>query len=111
MYTNTLTETFTATHALDVLRPVPHPHDWVVRVVLASETLMPPGIIVNYFELKPAVRKILPEGKHLNDEYPFAPTAENLAKHFYEVLKPQFPQLQQVAVGEFEEFMCSYCPS
>jgi len=110
MYTNTLTEYFTATHALEVLRPQPHPHDWVVRVVLASPELQPPGIIVNYFELKPAVKAILPHGKHLNDTYPFAPTAENLAKHFYDQLKPQFPQLQQVAVGEFEEFMCSYQP-
>ena len=110
MYTITLTETFKATHYLDAIRPQPHEHDWVVTVTLASETLIEPGLVMNYFELKPAVRKTLPQGKCLNDEYPFAPTGENLAKHFYEILKPQLPQLVEVAVGEFPEFMCAYRP-
>src|SRR5690349_8234436 len=106
MYHATLTETFTATHALDTIRTKPHEHAWIVRITLASETLDDSGIIVNYFELKPLVRKHLPEGQYLNDLYPFAPTAENLARHFYETLKPALPTLTQVSVGEFEAFMC-----
>lgn len=110
MYQADLTLTFTASHSLDTLRPEPHSHKWVVRVTLAidDEALQEPGIIVNYFELKPLVQAMLPEGKHLNDAYPFAPTAENLAKAFYEQLKPQLPMLASVAVGEFEQFMCTY---
>jgi len=108
MYTVTLTERFQATHALDTLRPQLHGHEWIVRVVLTSKTLEPPGIVMNYFELKPLIYKMLPHNKHLNDEYPFAPTGENLARHFYQLLKPQLPQLAEVSVGEFEEFMCSY---
>lgn len=110
MYEVTLTETFTATHALDTLRPQPHAHEWIVRVTLHSDVLSDPGIVINYFELKPLVYKTLPHGQNLNETYPFAPTAENLAKHFYEQLKPQLPQLYQVAVGEFEAFMCAYRP-
>lgn len=111
MYHVVLTETFTATHSLETLRPQPHPHEWVVKVTLASDTLQEPGIVFNYFELKPLVRRLLPHGKHLNAEYPFAPTAENLARHFYEQLKPQLPLLSEVAVGEFAEFMCAYRPN
>jgi len=108
MYTVTLTERFEATHALDTLRPQPHSHEWVVRIVLESEILSPPGIVMNYFELKPIISKLLPHHKHLNTEYPFAPTGENLARHFYQILKPQLPQLHAVSVGEFEDFMCTF---
>lgn len=111
MYQVTLTETFKASHSLDTLRPQPHEHEWIIKVVLSAEALQEPGIVMNYFELKPLVSKLLPHGKHLNDEYPFAPTGENLAKHFYELLKPQLPQLTSVSVGEFESFMCTYLPN
>lgn len=108
MYQATLTERFKATHSLDTLRPQPHEHEWVMKVTLASESLKEPGIIVNYFELKPMVYKLLPHGQHLNTVFDFPPTAENLARHFYQQLKPRLPQLITVSVGEFEEFMCSY---
>lgn len=110
MYRVVLTERFTATHSLDTLRPQPHEHEWVIRVTLASERLIPPGIVMNYFELKPIVCKLLPHGAYLNEAFPFPPTGENLAKHFFEQLKPQLPLLEEVAVGEFEEFMCHYRP-
>ncbi len=110
MYQICLTERFTATHSLDTLRPQPHSHEWIVKVVLQAEVLVEPGIIVNYFELKPAVRKLLPHQQHLNDVYDFAPTGENLARHFFDELKPVYPQLKSVSVGEFEEFICTYEP-
>ena len=112
MYQATLTETFTATHALAGVRPKPHSHRWVVRVTVSvpDDGLSEPGFVVNYYELKPLVRSLLPEGKHLNDEYPVVPTAENLAKVFYDRLKPVLPQLESVSVGEFEQFMCTYRP-
>ena len=109
-YTVTMTERFTATHALDTLRPDPHPHEWVVRLRLGSETLEEPGIVINYFHLKPLVEAVLPHGKDLNETYDFPPTAENLARHFYYLLKPQLPLLMTVSVGEFEDFMCTYHP-
>ena len=111
MYTVTLKETFSAHHSLEKLRPEPHPHDWVIHITLASETLADPGIVVNYFVLQPVVHQALPHGKNLNDCFDFAPTAENLAKHFYDTLKSQFPQLVSVSVGEFEAFMCTYQPT
>jgi 6-pyruvoyltetrahydropterin/6-carboxytetrahydropterin synthase len=111
MYLVTLKETFTAFHSLEILRPEPHDHEWVVHVTLASEALAEPGIVVNYFVLQPSIRKMLPDGKNLNECFDFAPTAENLAKHFYDTLKRQFPQLVSVAVGEFEAFMCTYQPT
>ncbi len=111
MYQVTLTERFKATHSLEELRPQPHEHEWVVRVVLASEELEPPGIVKNYFELKPLVYLMLPHNQNMNDVYDFAPTGENLARHYYDTLKPHLPQLVEVSVGEFEEFMCTYRPN
>ncbi len=110
MYQVTLTEKFNATHSLETLRPQSHSHEWIVRVTLSADYLEEPGIVMNYFELKPLVNNVLPHGKNLNEAFPFAPTGENLAKHFYDQLKPQLPKLSQVAVGEFEEFMCTYAP-
>jgi 6-pyruvoyltetrahydropterin/6-carboxytetrahydropterin synthase len=108
MYEAVLTETFRASHALEDLRPTPHWHEWVVKITIQSETLLQPGIIINYYELKPLLKSILPEGQDLNTSYVFAPTAENLARHFYETLKPQLASLYSVSVGEFEAFMCTY---
>lgn len=108
MYTVVLTKKFIATHSLDTLRPQPHEHEWIVKVTLAAPVLQDPGIVMNYYELKPLVNKLLPHHQNLNEVYDFAPTGENLARYFYDCLKPQLSQLQSVSVGEFEEFMCTY---
>lgn len=111
MYKITLTERFKASHSLDTIRPQPHEHEWIIRVVLEADTLEPPGIVVNYFELKPFVYKLLPHGQDLNTVYDFAPTGENLAKHFFYQIRQRYPQVVEVSVGEFEEFMCTFCPT
>ena len=110
-YQAVLKLTFNASHALDELRPEPHFHDWIIHVTLEAEALEPPGIIVNYFDLVPLIKSFLPNGTHLNNTLPVAPTAENMAKYFYKQMKPALPALKSVAVGEFESFMCTYTPS
>lgn len=113
-YTLKLTERFKALHALAGIVDESHLHEWVIEIQIKAETLSPPGLAVNYFELKQILDDLLPtENADLNDLYPVAPTAENLSKYFYEVLEPKLPTdvtLQSVAVGEFPEFMCYYQP-
>ena len=38
--------------------------------------------------------------RHLNDIFPFNPTAENIAKAIYDRFKPQIPELYAVEVSE-----------
>ena len=114
LYTATLEQRFKASHDLDDLFPIEHSHEWIFRLTLASNKLTAPGIIVDYFRLKQLVEATLPPaGTNLSTWEPLQsapPTAENLAQFFYQQLKPQLPQLTSVSVGEFPEFICTYCP-
>lgn len=111
MYEACYQTTFVAQHAIDPLRPEVHEHEWVFRLTVSSEQLVSPGITVDYYVLDRQVKACLPHGRLLNELYEFEPTAENLAREFYEQLKPQFPLLTSVSVGEFEAFMCTYRPT
>ena len=112
MYTAIIEEHFKASHTVDDIFPVAHSHDWVIRLCLKSETLIAPGVIVDYFELKILLEKSLPpSGEDIGKWSGVSPTAENLAKYFYEQLKPTLPKLSSVSVGEFPSFLCEYTPN
>jgi 6-pyruvoyltetrahydropterin/6-carboxytetrahydropterin synthase len=111
MYQAVIEKRFKASHSVDILLPEKHSHEWVIRITLESESLVAPGVIVDFFELERVIEAVLPEeGTHLNDFAPVQPTAENLSKWFYEQLKPKISQVTAVAVGEFPEFMVIYHP-
>lgn len=103
-----------------------HGHRWTVEVKIKGEELQQSGekrgMLIDFGDLKKAVRAIADSFDHaliyesgslkaatlaaLNDEgfrlieVPFRPTAENFAKHFYELLLKQGISAASVTVYE-----------
>lgn len=87
-----------------------HGHNYKVIVELESETLNEDGFVCDYRKLEP-IKRMLDNAfdhKHLNDFLPFQPSAENIAKHIYDLCKPQFPQLVAVTVKETDKTAATY---
>lgn len=69
-----------------------HGHNYRVRVTVAGPELDDNGLLVDFAEVKRALRKVKDRLDHqfLNDLAPFDkvnPSAENIAKYFYDELK------------------------
>ena len=67
----------------------PHGHNYKVRVTLAGEELDKAGLLLDFRELKEAMKPVIDRLDHqmINDLEPFKvlnPSAENLAKYFYD---------------------------
>lgn len=71
-----------------------HGHNYRVEVTVGAEVLKPPGIVVDFVELRAALNQLLPDHRFLNEVYDFPPTAENLARHFYEELRKRYPVIK-----------------
>ncbi len=63
-----------------------HGHNYEIELELASEQLNEHGFVVDYGDLKvfDEYAKGRMDHKDLNKQFDFSPTAENLAKHFYD---------------------------
>ena len=94
MYEVSVEETFAAGHALRGYRgqcEKVHGHNYRVRAVIQGERLDSNGLLVDFVELKRILHAIVERLDHvfLNDLPPFDqlnPTAENMARFFYEQL-------------------------
>jgi len=92
MFEVSVEETFSSGHALRGYKGKcenVHGHNYRVRVTLAGAKLNNIGLLVDFAELKRVLRGIIAGIDHqfLNDLEPFRavnPSAENLAKYFYE---------------------------
>lgn len=84
-----------------------HGHTFKVEVVVEVKELKPTGIGIDFADIKKIVNDILPDHTHLNEIFPFNPSAENLARHFYEVLKSRLP-VREVTVWESEDAAATY---
>jgi 6-pyruvoyltetrahydropterin/6-carboxytetrahydropterin synthase len=92
MFEVSVEETFSSGHALRGYRGKcenVHGHNYRVRVTLAGPRLDGIGLLVDFAELKRVLRGVIAGIDHqfLNDLEPFRtvnPSAENLAKYFYE---------------------------
>lgn len=84
-----------------------HGHNYIIEVWLRSNQLKKPGLVYDFTELKKEIVKILPDHKLLNKVFSFNPTAENLAKYFYDKLKKRYPVLK-VTVWENEDSAAEY---
>jgi 6-pyruvoyltetrahydropterin/6-carboxytetrahydropterin synthase len=67
----------------------PHGHNYKVRVTLAGEALDQTGLLLDFKQLKQVMRPVIDRIDHqmLNDLEPFTeinPSAENLARYFYD---------------------------
>ena len=61
-----------------------HGHTWEVRVFIRARKLNNWGIAIDFKNLKEGLKILLPDHKNLNEVFSFSPTAENLAKCFYQ---------------------------
>ncbi len=72
-----------------------HGHNWVVEAIVEGKTLDDLGMLVDFKEIKRALQDTVDMYDHrfLNEMSPFSaglnPTAENLARIFYEALEKQ----------------------
>jgi 6-pyruvoyltetrahydropterin/6-carboxytetrahydropterin synthase len=98
---------FSASHILEGLS-ADHPcarlhgHNYIVTVHLKAGQLDDTGFIKDYRELS-IVKDYLDntlDHRHLNDVFSFNPTAENMAKHLYDIFKESIPELWAVEVCE-----------
>jgi|SRR5271166_3294195 len=72
----------------------PHGHNYKVQVTLTGEELDPAGLLLDFKLLKQVLRPVIEYVDHqmLNEIEPFTvlnPSAENIAKYFYEQTKEQ----------------------
>ncbi len=103
-----------------------HGHHWIVEVMISGGDLQESGekrgMLIDFGDLKKAVRSLADDFDHAliyeKDslkpttvqalesenfrliEVPFRPTAENFARHFYEILSAQGLEIKSVTVYE-----------
>jgi len=85
-----------------------HGHTWRVEFFFRVERLNEAGIEIDFLEVERFLDQVLPNYRCLNEIFDFSPSAENLARHFYEVVKKRFPSLQKVVVWETERGGAEY---
>jgi len=117
-------ETFAAGHALRGYRGKcenPHGHNYRLRITLQGAELDQTGLLYDFVHLKQVMHTVM-EGvdhKFLNDQAPFDklnPSAENIAKYFYEELSKQISvnsngaSITRVDIWETDTTRASYMP-
>ena len=110
MYEVTVEDSFAAGHYLRNYRGKcenPHGHNYKVRVTLRGAELDKAGLLLDFKDLKEVMRHVIERLDHqmLNEIEPFTtlnPSAENLARYFYEQASSRLNSLTQgrVAVRE-----------
>ena len=115
MYTIRKEFHFSASHQLKGL-PNTHPcarlhgHNYIVIVELSSKEVNNVGFVRDYGDLS-LVKHFLDktwDHKHLNDVLPMNPTAENMAKLLYDLLKESIPEITAVEVLETPKTKARY---
>lgn len=104
MFEVTVEDTFAAGHYLRDYRGKcenPHGHNYKVRATLQGRELDKAGLLLDFNELKHAMRPVIAKLDHqmINDLEPFVkinPSAENLAKYFFEEINKS---LKNTAAG------------
>ena len=101
MFEVSVEETFSAGHALRGYKGQcenPHGHNYRVQVTLEGPQLDSIGLLIDFTELKRVVRGVIQRLDHqfINDLEPFTtvnPSAENMAKYFYDEVTSQLKAL------------------
>ncbi len=123
MFEIAVEETFAAGHALRGYKGKcenVHGHNYKVRVVVTGEKLDPTGLVYDFVELKQRIAEVIRRVDHqfLNDLPPFTelnPSAENIARYFYDELNGRLAsangaRLREVTVFESETAAATYRP-
>jgi 6-pyruvoyltetrahydropterin/6-carboxytetrahydropterin synthase len=121
----TVEQTFAAGHALREYKGKcenVHGHNYRVQVTVEGDRLNRIGLLVDFVEVKRIVREIMARLDHqfINDLEPFTvvnPSAENLAKYFYDEIVRLLPpdaetdaRLAQVKIWETDTSIAVYRP-
>ena len=123
MFQITVEDTFAAGHYLRNYRGKcenPHGHNYKLRVTLCGEELDRAGLLLDFKDLKDMMREVVDRLDHqmINDLEPFTvlnPSAENLAKYFYDEAQAMLKsatngrvQVKDVTVWETESTAATY---
>jgi 6-pyruvoyltetrahydropterin/6-carboxytetrahydropterin synthase len=84
-----------------------HGHTFQVEVHIKTDKLDRSGISIDFKQVKQDLKAMLPDHQVLNDIYDFSPSAENLARFFFNELKKTYP-VTRVTVWESEDSAASY---
>ena len=97
-----------------------HGHNYRVQVTVRGERLAPNGLLVDFVELKRLMNKVVDYLDHqfINDLPPFTeinPSAENIAKYFYDEmsgdLRGEVPvEISEVKIWETDTSVAVYRP-
>jgi len=124
MFQVSVQETFSSGHALRGYKGKcenPHGHNYRVQITLQGPQLDHIGLLADFSHVKDVVRSIIKRLDHqfLNDLEPFTtvnPSAENMAKYFYDEITGQLKDLppgakvSDVIVWETDTAMAKYQP-
>jgi 6-pyruvoyltetrahydropterin/6-carboxytetrahydropterin synthase len=121
MFEVSVEETFAAGHALRGYRGKcenVHGHNYRVQLTLEGLELDAIGLLVDFVEVKRLMRGVIGYLDHrfINDLPPFDvlnPSAENMAKYFYDEISSQLPapvRLGQVKIWETDITSATYRP-
>jgi 6-pyruvoyltetrahydropterin/6-carboxytetrahydropterin synthase len=126
MFEVTVEQTFAAGHALREYKGKcenVHGHNYRVQITVEGEKLNRIGLLVDFVELKKAVREVADRLDHqfINDLEPFTvinPSAENMAKYFYDEVSRRMnlqnseapSRVSQIKVWETDTSIAVYRP-
>ena len=124
MFQVSVEETFSSGHALRGYKGKcenPHGHNYRVQVTLAGPQLDGIGLLIDFTQLKEVMRTVIKRLDHqfINDLEPFTtvnPTAENMAKYFYDEVSgnlkdlPAGARVTDVVIWETDTAMAKYSP-
>ena len=101
---------FSAAHFLENYRgkcEKMHGHTFEVEVHFRSGELDKSGISIDFGTIKEYLRRLVPDHQVLNEVFDFSPSAENLARYFFEQCKLTYP-VCKVMVWESEDAGAAY---
>ena len=123
MFEVTVEDTFAAGHYLRNYKGKcenPHGHNYRVRVTLAGRELDQAGLLLDFKDLKRMMKPVIDYLDHrmMNDLEPFTtlnPSAENLAKYFFDQTNERLKQLtngrveiKRVTIWETDTSIATY---
>ena len=93
-----------------------HGHNWNVKLDVLSDTLNNVGITVDFLDLDKILWDVIGPFDHnnFNNFPPFDtinPTAENVAKYFYDEIKKKLPpaiKIEKISIWETEQYLVEY---
>lgn len=97
--------------------PMGHGHNYVLEVTIAGDPKKETGYVIDLSKLKQIIKKEIldkVDHKHLNHDIDFLqgviPTAENLARAFWDILVPKIPEgtLVSIRLHETENNVVEY---